>query len=111
MVTGDRKDRPLEPKRPLFKGGGGAVELAARYERMWFDSKETGEPPFSNSRAEVILPNGDKVFTLGVNWYVNRWVKLQFNGIHEEIQDPGRTPLLDGGTKFWSTVFAAQLVL
>ena len=111
VVTGDRKDRPLEPRRPLFKGGGGAVELAARYERMWFDSKETGEPPFSNSRAEVILPNGDKVFTLGVNWYVNRWVKLQFNGIHEEIQDPGRTPLLDGGTKFWSTVFAAQLVL
>ena len=65
VVTGDKKDRPLEPKRPLFRGGGGAVELAARYERMWFDSKETGEPPFSNSRAEVILPNGDKVLTLG----------------------------------------------
>ena len=111
VVTGDKKDRPLEPKRPLFRGGGGAVELAARYERIWFDSKKTGEPPFSNSRAEVILPNGDKVLTLGVNWYVDRWVKLQFNAIHEEIQDPGRTPLADGGTKFWSTVFAAQLVL
>jgi phosphate-selective porin len=111
VVTGDRKDRPLEPSRPLLQGGGGAVEVVARYERLWFDSKETGEPAFSNSRAEVILPNGDKVVTLGVNWYVNRWIKLQLNGIHEEIQDPGRTPLLDGGTKFWSTAFAIQLVL
>ena len=111
VVTGDKKDRPVEPTRPLFRGGGGAVELAARYERLWFDSKATGEPPFTNSRAEVILPNGDKALTLGVNWYIDRWVKLQFNAIHEEIQDPGRTPLADGGTKFWSSVFAAQLVL
>jgi phosphate-selective porin OprO/OprP len=111
VVTGDRKERPLEPRQPLFFGGAGAVEVVARYDRLWFDSKKTGEPAFSNSRAEVILPNGDKVWTLGLNWYVNRWVKLQLNGIHEEIQDFGRTPLLDGGTKFWSTLFGAQLVL
>ena len=91
--------------------GGGALELAARYERLWFDSKATGEPAFSNSRAEVILPSGDTVLSLGLNWYLNRWVKLQVNGIHEELQDPGRTPLADGGTKFWSTVFRLQVAL
>ena len=53
----------------------------------------------------------DKAFTFGVNWYLNRWMKLQMNAIHEELQDNGRTPLLDGGTKFWSTVFRAQLAL
>ena len=111
VVTGDRKSRVAEPRHPLFKDGIGAVEVAARYERLWFDSQDTGEPAFANSRAEVILPSGDKVFTLGVNWYVNRWVKLQLNGIHEELEDPGRTPLADGGTTFWSTVFRAQLVL
>jgi phosphate-selective porin len=111
VVTGDRKNRPLEPREPLFFGGAGAIEVAARYERLWFDSKDTGEPPFSNSRAEVILPNGDKVLTLGVNWYVNRWVKLQLNGIHEDIQDAGRTPMADGTTSWWSLAFAAQLVL
>jgi phosphate-selective porin OprO/OprP len=112
IVTGDKKDRPVDPKKPLITGGGvGAIELAARYERIWFNSKATGEPAFSNSRAEVILPSGDTVLTLGVNWYVNRWVKLQLNGIHEDLQDPGRTPLLDGGTKFWSSVFRMQLAL
>jgi phosphate-selective porin OprO/OprP len=111
LLTGDDKDRPVEPRRPLLRGGAGAIEIAARYERMWFDSKVTGEPAFSNSRAEVILPSGDKALTLGVNWYLNRWVKLQLNGIHEELEDSGRTPLLDGGTKFWSTVIRAQLAL
>ena len=111
LVTGDRKRRPVEPRNPLPMRGGGALELAARYERLWFDSKATGEPAFSNSRAEVILPSGDTVLSLGLNWYLNRWVKLQVNGIHEELQDPGRTPLADGGTKFWSTVFRLQVAL
>ncbi len=111
VLTGDKKERPVEPKHPLLMGGVGAIEVAARFERMWFDSKETGEPAFSNSRAEVVLPNGDKAFTVGVNWYLNRWMKLQMNAIHEELQDNGRTPLLDGGTKFWSTVFRAQIAL
>lgn len=111
LLTGDRKRRPLEPEKPLPTRGAGAIELAARYERLWFDSQPTGEPAFSNSRAEVILPSGDTVLTLGVNWYLNRWVKLQFNAIHQEVEDAGRTPLLDGGTKWWGTVFRAQVVL
>jgi phosphate-selective porin OprO/OprP len=111
VITGDRKNRPVEPKGPLFLGGAGAIEIAARFERIWFDSKATGEPAFSNSRADVILPTGDKVATFGVNWYFNRWTKLQLNGIHEELEDAGRTPLLDGGTKFWSIVVRAQLAL
>jgi phosphate-selective porin len=111
VLTGDKKDRPVEPRHPLPLGGVGAIEVAARYERLWFDSKATGEPAFSNSRAEVILPNGEKVLTLGVNWYVNRWVKLQLNGIHEDLQDAGRTPLLDGAVKFWSSVFRLQIAL
>ncbi|MGC4081919.1 MAG: porin [Vicinamibacterales bacterium] len=111
LITGDRKDRPVEPERPLPTKGVGAIELAVRIERLWFDSKDTGEPAFSNSRAEVILPTGNKVFTAGVNWYLNRWMKLQFNAIHQEVEDAGRTPLADGGTKWWGTVFRAQLAL
>jgi len=33
------------------------------------------------------------------------------NGVHEELQDAGRTPMADGATKWWSLTFAAQLVL
>ncbi len=111
VLTGEKSEKAIAPKRPLFMGGIGAWQLAARYERLWFDSKATGEPAFTNSRAEVILPNSDTVLTLGVNWYLNRWMKLQLNGIHEELQDVGRTPLADGGTKFWSTVLRAQVAL
>ncbi|MFN7916370.1 MAG: porin [Vicinamibacterales bacterium] len=111
LITGETKDRPVDPANPLPMKGVGAVEIAVRLERMWFDSKATGEPAFSNSRAEVILPNGNKVFTAGLNWYLNRWMKLQFNAIHQEIEDAGRTPMLDGTTKFWGTVFRAQLAL
>jgi phosphate-selective porin OprO and OprP len=111
VLTGERSDRTINPRRSLFMGGFGAVQVAGRFERIWFDSRKTGEPAFSNARAEVILPNGDKVLTLGVNWYLNRWVKLQLNAVHETIEDAGRTPLLDGETKFWSSVFRAQFVL
>ena len=52
---------------------------------------------------------GNKVLTLGANWYPNRWVKLQYNAIHESIEDSGRTPLLNGGTAFWSSVIRAQI--
>lgn len=111
VVTGEKAEKAIAPKRPLFRGGIGALELAARYERLWFDSKTTGEPAFSNSRAEVILPNGNKVLTLGANWYPIRWVKLQWNAVHETIEDNGRTPMLDGSTKFWSSVFRMQFSL
>jgi phosphate-selective porin OprO and OprP len=111
VLTGERSDRAIAPRRPLLMGGFGAVQLAARYERLWFNSKDIGEPAFSNSRAAAILPNGDKVLTLGVNWYLNRWVKIQLNGIHEEIEDTGRTPLLDGGTGFWSSVLRFQFAM
>lgn len=111
VLTGEKAEKAIDPKHPLFRGGFGALQVAARYERIWYDSKATGEPAFSNSRAEVILPNGDKVLTLGMNWYPIRLVKLQWNSVHETIEDIGRTPMLDGSTKFWSGVFRVQFSL
>ena len=63
----------------------GAVELAVRFERMWFDSLGTGEP-YRSSRAEFVLPEGEKAFTIGVNWTLNRFVKLQANAIREQAR-------------------------
>ncbi len=36
LVTGERKTRTIRPRRRLFEGPG-AIELAARYEELWFD--------------------------------------------------------------------------
>jgi hypothetical protein len=50
------------------------------------------EPPSRSPRAANVAPNADKVWTLGVNWYVNRWVKVRFNAISETLDDPALGP-------------------
>ncbi len=115
LLTGEDKEGFNNPRRSLFAGGFGAVEVGARYERLGFESAEKVGPAFSNPRAAHILPNSDKVWTLGVNWFPNRWVRVTANGIHEEFEDPFRTPIPrtleePGETKFWSGVARLQIV-
>jgi phosphate-selective porin OprO/OprP len=92
-ITGEKKADGLDvPKRPLFRGGIGAVEVAVRLEKLTFDSEATGEAPSISPRADVILGNSDRVLTFGVNWYLNRWVKIQFNMFQETLADPAQGP-------------------
>ncbi len=54
--------------RPVTEGGIGAWELAARFDRYDFtDAARGGE--------------GDS-WTLGLNWYLNRWSRVMFNYVH-----------------------------
>jgi phosphate-selective porin OprO and OprP len=103
VMTGEEKDRPVRPARRF-----GAVEAAARYERLWFDSAGGEGPPLRNPRADNMLPTGQHVLSLGLNWYITRWVKLQFDTIREKPQDPERTPVA-AGEAFWSSVFRFQV--
>ena len=102
--------RPLKAAAPFAQGGIGAVEVAARYERLWFGSVGGTEPPFRNSRAETILGSGEHALTLGVNWTLNRFVRIQVNGIREHVEDPERNPVPNGAA-FWSRVIRLQFVL
>jgi phosphate-selective porin OprO/OprP len=110
VLTGERKNRPVEPRRAFARGGIGAVEVVGRYERLWFDGTGGRDVPFRHPRAETILPSGDRAATVGVNWYANRWVKLQFQGVREQLEDPERSPLLDNAS-FWSTMIRLQVAL
>jgi phosphate-selective porin OprO/OprP len=109
LVTGEDKEGFNNPHRSLFAGGIGAVELGARYEELGFASEDNTGPGFTNPRAAHILPNSDKVWTFGVNWFPNRWVRVVINGLREEFEDPQRTPL-PGTTIFWSGVGRFQIV-
>jgi phosphate-selective porin OprO and OprP len=109
LLTGEDKEDFNGPRRPLFQGGIGAVEIGARYEKLWFESVDKNGPAFRNPRAEHILGNSDAVWTLGVNWFPNRWVRVTTNAIHEAFEDSPRTPL-PGTTKFWSGVTRLQIV-
>jgi phosphate-selective porin OprO and OprP len=110
IVTGERKERPVRPAENFLTHGIGAVEVAARIERIWFDSVGDTDQAFANPRAEHILPSGERALTLGVNWTLNRFVKLQFNAIREHLEDPERNPV-PSREAFWSRVFRLQLVL
>ena len=108
-ITGETKASGLDrPKRPLPGGGFGAVEVAARVERLEFKSDAPGQAPSTSPRADAILGNADRVLTLGANWYVNRWVKVQANFIRESIENPALGPLPSQPT-FWSRVLRFQL--
>ena len=109
-VTGEPEAQGIEPKRPLFQGGVGAVELAARYERIVFGSSAPGEPPSRSPRAAKVLESGDRVWTLGVNWYLNRWARIQLNAVRESLEDADRSPIM-GRTTFWTRVCRLQFVL
>jgi phosphate-selective porin OprO/OprP len=108
-ITGEKKASGLDtPRKPILRGGFGAVEVAARVERLAFTSGAAGEAPSTSPRADVILGNGDRALTFGVSWYLNRWLKVQGNVIRESIDDPAQGPLPVQGT-FWSRVLRLQL--
>ena len=110
-VTGEKKSDGLDqPRRPLFKGGYGSVEVAARIERLQFGSTAAGIEPSSGPRADVILGNSDRVATLGVNWYFTRWTKVQVNLVHDRLRDPAQGPL-PSRPGFWSRVLRFQFTL
>ena len=106
-LTGENKADGLDtPRRPIFQGGVGAIELAVRVERIRFGSVD--DPLASNApRAEVILGNSDRVYTMGVNWYANRWIKIQANLVRNTIAFPDQGPSPSQGA-FWSRLVRFQ---
>ncbi len=110
LLTGETKKRPVKANNEFLRGGAGAIELAARYERLWNDSVgDALDAPARTPRATTIMPSGDRAFTIGVNWTVNRWLKLQANGIRQRVEDPGQSPV--GDAAFWSKVLRFQFLL
>ena len=107
-ITGETKADGLEdPKKPLFQGGPGAIEVAARVERITFGTTAVGGDVSTSPRADRYQGNSNKVTTLGVNWYLNHWVKVQFNYIKESLTDPAQGPLPEQPS-YTSRVFRFQ---
>lgn len=88
----------------------GRIEAAARYETLSFGSTASAGEPSTSSRADAVLGNIDRVTTLGLNWHVNRWVKVQANLIREDIGRPAMGPMPERSS-FWSRAFRLQLTL
>jgi phosphate-selective porin OprO and OprP len=107
-LTGERKHGRLEPSHDLMRGGYGAVELAVRTEALSFRSTATPAPLSGFAVVSPLAPNADHATTVGVNWYVNHYVKLQSDVVMEWIDDPQRSPSPATDGRFVSTVFLLQ---
>ncbi|MBI4477194.1 MAG: hypothetical protein HY654_08470 [Acidobacteria bacterium] len=110
-ATGERKSQGLDtPRRPFLQGGFGALEVAVRVEELRFGSEKPSSLPSTSPRAFTVLGNSDRALTVGVNWYLNRWIKMQGNVVREEIRDPARGPL-PAQPSFWSRLIRFQLTI
>jgi phosphate-selective porin len=87
LITGEDKKDNIDPARPLLQGGFGAVEIAGRVEALNFDSGPTSDVPLPGPRARRTLESRAAAWTTGLNWYVNRFVKVQANVSRERRTD------------------------
>ena len=109
FITGEKKDNNIKVKSPLFNGGPGAIELAARIEQLKFRSASTAGLAFTNPRNDNQVPNSDTVFTAGVNWTTSRWTRVIVNAIHEDFEDATRAPIT-GTSSYWSGLVRLNIV-
>ncbi len=75
FITGDLP--PYNPRlgsfgqpsvlKPIFDGGSGAIELTARYENLDY--------------SDLLLGGQGWAATVGVNWYLNSFARIQLNGV------------------------------
>ena len=107
LLTGEQKRDSVEPARRFLRGGIGAIEVAARVERLQAWSASVNDGSFSSPRAPWVMPRADDVWTGGVNWYWNDYVKLQVNAIRERRIADGR--VIAGQGELWSETFRVQL--
>jgi phosphate-selective porin len=91
LVTGEKKARTIRPNTSLF-GGPGAVELAGRYEELWFDDASNEGFESAGSRAANIRPAGLRAFTGGLSWWPSPFLRLVGNVILERYDDTLRAP-------------------
>jgi phosphate-selective porin len=107
-LTGERKHGRLEPARDLSRSGFGAFELAVRTEALRFDMAELPEMVTTYSTSTLVSANADHATTIGVNWYMNHYVKLESDLVLESIDDPARSPSPATGGRFVTAVFLLQ---
>jgi phosphate-selective porin len=91
LVTGEKKTRTIRPGAPLF-GGPGAVELAVRYEELWFDDVSNEGFESAGSRAANVRPAGLSAFTGGLSWWPSSFLRLVGNVVLERYDDALRAP-------------------
>jgi phosphate-selective porin OprO and OprP len=107
-LTGERKHGRLLPQHDFLEGGLGAFELVARYDTLRFHDASYPGTGFGFPASSSLSANSDRATTAGLNWYLNRYVKVQGNVSLEAIADPARSPAPSTHGRFASAVLRFQ---
>jgi phosphate-selective porin OprO/OprP len=112
LLTGEKRTTysqaivPLtdfDPRRPIAAPG--ALELVVRTSRLTVDPTvfQTGA---NRLASPAVSSSGATEFTLGMNWYLNAWVRVQFNWERAWFDQP--IPLGPGGTLGFQDTLATR---
>jgi phosphate-selective porin OprO and OprP len=103
----------LVPDHPVSFGGGGggygAWELAARY--SYINLNDLFTPGIPTAVSNGVAGGAQTIYTVGLNWYVNRNVRLSFNYLHgteDKFSGTAATPT-DVGAKFDALAMRTQV--
>lgn len=112
ILTGEKKATTIRPKESIFKGGKGALEIAARIEGLEFDDTgdATGFAGHGN-RARNIAPSGATVRALGLNYWASSFLKFQGNALWESYNDPLIAPVPGNKGHYFTLVGRIQLMV
>lgn len=110
VVAGARRASNVDnPRRPVFGGGWGALQVAARREALTFGSLDLADPPLVVHRAMSVPGAQDVATTLGITWYATRWFRFQANAVHERLRGALSDPAPPG--RIWSRLVRLQVVI
>ena len=111
IITGEHKHDTIDINHPfLAHGGMGAVELGTRLEAL----TAGGGPASINRvlfgpRSPYVFPSADRIWTTGVNWYLNRFLTVSLN-VNRENRAPAIGMSPQPGT-IWSKTFRVEFGL
>ena len=109
LLTGERKTKGADvPRRPLFDGGIGSIELAGRVESLAFGRSDADA--VIAPRADAVPRHADTAGTAGINWSPNRWLRVQANVVREHIVVPSGAAW-SGPTILWSRILRVRFAL
>ena len=96
VLMGKRTNGRVDPEQSVFGDGFGVLEFVARVEGLSF---APGAMSMAASSPLTITPaaNADRATTLGLAWFLNRYLKITGSAVFESIRDPERSPVAHDG--------------
>jgi phosphate-selective porin len=85
------------------------LELAARVEQLSFGTPGATGAQVWTPRAEQLSTVTDRAWTVGINWTLNRLVRIQANAVHESVVNRSRGASAPRAA--WSPVARVQVAL